>query len=82
MGIKEQAQLISEHSEEELFTRGFEIIKAMPHVVEAAREDIMREWGLDLEPRLVGGLLACGASLVFMIGKQAAQKVLEEGASE
>lgn len=77
MNLNEQAEHVASIEDAELFARGFEIVASMPHAVEAAREDIMREWGLDLEPRLVGGLLACGASLVFMIGKQAAKKVLE-----
>jgi hypothetical protein len=76
--INEQAKYVAEQSDEDLFRRGFEMIAAMPHAVEAAIEDIKREWGLELEPRLVGGLLACGASLVFMTGKQAALKHLKD----
>lgn len=81
MDLKEQAAQVAGHSDEELFARGFEIVATMPHAIEAAREDIMREWGLDLDPKIVGGLLACGASLVFLIGKQAAKKVLDERSS-
>jgi len=80
---KEQAAAVAAHSDEELFARGFEIIAGMPNAVKAAQEDVLREWGLELDAKLVGGLLACGASLVFMIGKQAAQRALEqEGKSD
>lgn len=80
--INEQAKLVASQSDEDLFARGFELVAQMPHAVEAAREDIQREWGLDLEPRLVGGLLACGASLVFMAGKRAAKQHLEQNGGD
>lgn len=76
--VLEQARHVAGFSNEDLIEQGFRLVMTVPKSVEAARDDVKREFGIDLPLEAVSGLMACGAGLVFLNGKQAALEYLRQ----
>lgn len=76
--VLEQARHVAGFSNEDLIEQGFRLVMSMPRSIESARQDVKREFGLDLPVDVVSGLMACGASIVFINGKHAAQEYLKQ----